>query len=89
MYDALYFPYKEETVMVQKYSEKATSPKKQNKGEKRKNHMCGCWGVLCISKNEEQRFDIFPPDWGILRRSRCLQIFLRTIERTAAPSVLL
>ena len=39
MYDVLYSPYKEETVMVQKYSEKATSPKKQNKGEKRKKHM--------------------------------------------------
>ena len=23
-----------------------------------------------------KRFDIFPPDWGILRRSRCVQIFL-------------
>ena len=21
-------------------------------------------------------FDIFPPDWGMLRRSRCVQIFL-------------
>ena len=35
MYDVLYSPYKEQTVMVQKYSEKATSPKKQNKGEKK------------------------------------------------------
>ena len=40
MYDALYFPYKEETVMVQKYSEKATSPKKQNKrGKKEESHV--------------------------------------------------
>ena len=23
-----------------------------------------------------KRFDIFPPDWGMLRRSRCVQIFL-------------
>ena len=23
-----------------------------------------------------KRFDIFPPDWGMLRRSRCFQIFL-------------
>ena len=23
-----------------------------------------------------KRFDIFPPDWGMLRKSRCLQIFL-------------
>ena len=23
-----------------------------------------------------KRFDIFPPDWGMLRRSRCIQIFL-------------
>ena len=22
------------------------------------------------------RFDIFPPDWGMLRRSRCVQSFL-------------
>ena len=25
-----------------------------------------------------KRFDIFPPDWGMLRRSRCVQIFLET-----------
>ena len=24
-----------------------------------------------------KRFDIFPPDWGVLRRSRCVQIFLK------------
>ena len=23
-----------------------------------------------------KRFDISPPDWGMLRRSRCVQIFL-------------
>ena len=23
-----------------------------------------------------RRFDIFPPDWGMLRRSRCVLIFL-------------
>ena len=23
-----------------------------------------------------KRFDIFPPDWGMLKRSRCVQIFL-------------
>ena len=23
-----------------------------------------------------KRFDIFPPDWGMLRRSRCVQIFI-------------
>ena len=23
-----------------------------------------------------KRFDFFPPDWGMLRRSRCIQIFL-------------
>ena len=23
-----------------------------------------------------KRFDIFPPDWEMLRRSRCVQIFL-------------
>ena len=23
-----------------------------------------------------KRFDIFPPDWGMLIRSRCVQIFL-------------
>ena len=23
-----------------------------------------------------KRFDLFPPDWGMLRRSRCVQIFL-------------
>ena len=23
-----------------------------------------------------KRFDIFPPDWGMLRRSRCVLIFL-------------
>ena len=26
--------------------------------------------------NTPKRFDIFPPDWGVLRRSRCVQIFL-------------
>ena len=25
-----------------------------------------------------KRFDISPPDWGMLRRSRCVQIFLQT-----------
>ena len=25
-----------------------------------------------------KRFDIFLPDWGMLRRSRCVQIFLET-----------
>ena len=25
-----------------------------------------------------ERFDISPPDWGMLRRSRCVQIFLET-----------
>ena len=24
-----------------------------------------------------KRFDIFPPDWGMLKRSRCVQIFLK------------
>ena len=24
-----------------------------------------------------KHFDIFPPDWGMLRRSRCVQIFLK------------
>ena len=25
-----------------------------------------------------KRFDVFPPDWGMLRRSRRVQIFLET-----------
>ena len=25
-----------------------------------------------------KRFDISPPHWGMLRRSRCVQIFLKT-----------
>ena len=25
-----------------------------------------------------KRIDIFPPDWGMLRRSTCVQIFLQT-----------
>ena len=25
------------------------------------------------------RFDIFPPDWGMLRKSRCVQIFLQKV----------
>ena len=40
------------------------------------------------------RFDIFPPDWGMLRRSRCVHFFLNnntncstTILMTVAPSV--
>ena len=28
-----------------------------------------------------KRFDIFPPDWGMLRRSRRVQIFLSTERR--------
>ena len=28
-----------------------------------------------------KRFDIFTPDWGMLRRSRCVQIFLLIIMR--------
>ena len=31
-----------------------------------------------------KRFDIFPPDWGMLRRSRCIQIFLYT---SVGPSI--
>ena len=27
-----------------------------------------------------KRFDIFPPDWGMLRRSRCVQICLKKIR---------
>ena len=27
-----------------------------------------------------KRFDVFPPDWGMLRRSRCVQILLNYIE---------
>ena len=34
-------------------------------------------GLSMIPRNK--RFDIFPPDWGMLRRSRRVQIFLSTI----------
>ena len=30
-----------------------------------------------------KRFDIFPPDWGMLRRSRRVQIFLETSRSLA------
>ena len=35
-----------------------------------------------------KRFDIFSPDWGMLRRFRCAQIFLLTIlvHKTHGPS---
>ena len=33
-----------------------------------------------------KRFDIFPPDWGMLRRSRCVQIFLYT-QRTCQKKI--
>ena len=35
-------------------------------------------------KPPTKRFDIFPPDWGMLRRSRRVQIFLMLLksERT-------
>ena len=26
-----------------------------------------------------KRFDIFPPDWGMLRRSRCVHIFVEKL----------
>ena len=29
-----------------------------------------------------KRFDIFPPDWGMLRRSRCVQFFLLSTTRS-------
>ena len=32
-----------------------------------------------------KRFDIFPPDWGMLRRSRCVHIFLQTFCSTLTP----
>ena len=37
-----------------------------------------CYGkVLCLQPMiPPKRFDISPPDWGMLRRSRCVQIFL-------------
>ena len=33
---------------------------------------------FCIAAYDptSKRFDIFPPDWGMLRSSRCVQIFL-------------
>ena len=33
-----------------------------------------------------KRFDIFPPDWGMLRRSRCVQIN-NSINQSVAPVV--
>ena len=36
-----------------------------------------------------KRFDIFPPDWGMLRRSICVQIFLLTTHSTPFSSQLL
>ena len=32
-----------------------------------------------------KRFDISPPDWGILRRSRRIQIILKTKKKKFAP----
>ena len=31
-----------------------------------------------MALNAPKHFGIFPPDWGILRRSRCIHIFLET-----------
>ena len=31
---------------------------------------------LCALKKKCKHFDVFSPDWGMLRRSRCAQIFL-------------
>ena len=33
-----------------------------------------------------KRFDIFPPDWGMLRRSRCVQIFLYKHDQSRCSS---
>ena len=33
-----------------------------------------------------KRFDISPPDWGMLRRSRCVQIFLQTVDNFSPES---
>ena len=33
-----------------------------------------------------KRFDIFPPDWEMLRRSRCVQIFLETTTTVVVVS---
>ena len=35
-----------------------------------------------------KRFDIFPPDWGMLRRSRCVQTFLQTAVRALSVPTL-
>ena len=32
-----------------------------------------CICSLCV---QPKRFDVSPPDWGVLRTSRCVQIFL-------------
>ena len=35
-----------------------------------------------------KRFDIFPPDWGMLRRSKCVQIFIEKNIITTLPCVM-
>ena len=32
-----------------------------------------------------KRFDMYPPDWGMLRRSRCVQIFLLNTMNSFCP----
>ena len=44
-------------------------------------HLNAMKSFFCINLQSmipPKRFDIFPPDWGMLRRSRCVQIFLET-----------
>ena len=37
-----------------------------------------CFFLYLQPMIQPKRFDISPPDWGMLRRSRCVQIFLET-----------
>ena len=37
-------------------------------------------GGMCHGNGVPKRFDIFPLDWGMLRRSRCVQIFKDTMK---------
>ena len=38
---------------------------------------------------QKKRFDNFPPDWGMLRRFRCVQIFLKTFQCKKIPTEVL
>ena len=61
---------------------KGQHPRRKVKNHLKKN-LCGLppvWPRLVrrphINRKVESDVDIFPPDWGMLRRSRCVQIFL-------------